>query len=463
MWRGRALALAVVTSVVSAAWPGAAAPAAAAGARRPDIILIVTDDQRADTLWWLPTVRREIAARGRTFARAMVPTSVCCPSRASILTGEFAHTTKVWSNDGGWRRFVGAGMESDTVAVWLRRSGYRTGLVGKYLNGFTADAPPVGWAVWHSFLGTNGDYYGYELLHTDGHVTRHGSTAADYSTDVLRRRAVGFLRSTSPTRPLFLYFAAYAPHGPATPAPRHATLPAPIGSFSPPDFNEADVSDKPAWIRRLPRVDPDVVRALRIQQYRSLRAVDEAVAAMIRVQRERGRLHRTLLLFVSDNGDMWGEHRVSGKFVPYRGATRVPMAIAWPGHVPAGTTDRRLALNLDLPATIAAAARASHDPIAGRDLLRGWVRGGFVLEAARADVPGGNGTNVERPSYCGWRTGRFLFVHYGNGREELYDYASDPWELSDVHSLARYRDRTLAFRRHARRWCDPVPPGFSWG
>lgn len=437
-------------------------PAVAVGPRRPDIVVIVTDDQRRGTIGWLPTVRREIADRGLRFDRAMVPTSVCCPSRASLLTGGYAHTTRVWSNTLGWRRFVDAGMESRTVALWLRRVGYRTGLVGKYLNGFLGSQAPPGWRVWHAFRGTNGAYYDYELLHTGGRISRHGSAPASYSTDVLRRHAVSFLRNTPDRTPAFLYFAPYAPHGPSTPAPRHANLPAPIGSFRPPSVNEADVSDKPVWIRRLPFVDTSVVEYYRRQEYRSLRAVDDAVAAIVETQRDRRRLANTLMIFLSDNGQMWGEHRALGKFLPYAGATRIPMALAWPARVPAGGRSGRLALNVDVAATVAAAAEAPHDPIAGRNLLRRWRRGGFVLEASRTTVPGGNGTNVERPAYCGWRTRRFLFVHYAGGREELYDYASDRWELRDVHRWARYRDRTLAFRRHARRACLPEPPRFSW-
>jgi arylsulfatase A-like enzyme len=453
---GVAVALAVTTVLTSPI------PRAAAGARRPDIIVIVTDDQHRGTLGWLPTVRRDIAERGVRFTRAMVPTSLCCPSRASILTGQYAHTTKVWSNTSGWRRFADAGMESRTIAVWLRSAGYRTGLVGKYLNGYAGTGPPQGWRVWHAFLGTNGAYYDYSLLHTDGSVTRHGSGPAAYSTDVLRTHAVRFLRTAPERRPLFLYFAPYAPHGPADAAPRHASLPASIPRFHPPSFSEADVSDKPAWVQRLAAVDATSLHTQRQREYRSLRSVDDAVDAILDAQRARGRLGNTLLIFLSDNGQMWGEHRILGKFVPYAGATRIPMAIAWPRRIAAGRVDTRLALNLDVAATVLDAAEAPHERIAGRSLLDRWRRGGSVLEAASAVVPGGNGTNVERPAYCGWRTARFLFVHYASGREELYDYAADPWELSDAHLQDRYRDRRRALRRRTRAACSPVPPGFSW-
>ena len=166
----------------------------------------------------MPNVWKHVVQKGRRYPNAMVPTSLCCPSRASILTGLYAHSTKVWSNVPGWRAFRDAGMEQRTVAGWLDGAGYRTGLVGKYLNWFPGSSTPPGWHTWHSFIGANGSFYDYQLLNTDGSVTSYGSAPSDYSTDVLRRYAVGFLRSTPTDRPLFLYFAPFAPHAPATPA-----------------------------------------------------------------------------------------------------------------------------------------------------------------------------------------------------------------------------------------------------
>jgi N-acetylglucosamine-6-sulfatase len=430
---------------------------------RPDIILILTDDERARTLGWMPHVRNEIVSKGRRFPNAMVPTSVCCPSRASLLTGLFAHSTKVWSNVNGWPRFHRAGMEDRTVAVWLRAAGYRTGLVGKYLNHFVDSSKPPGWRIWHSFVGGNGAYYDYQLLNTNGSVTYHGSQPDDYSTDVLRGHAVRFIRSTPTDQPLFLYFAPFAPHGPATPAPRDVSLRTPLRPFSRPNFNEADVSDKPPWIRALPFVSRANVDAYRANQYRSLQAVDRAVQAIVEAQRERSRLRNTLLIVMSDNGEMWGEHRVIGKFVPYDSATRVPLAIRWTRRLGAGGgRDNGLALNLDVPVTIAAAAHASTDPVEGRDLLGHRRRKGFVLEAALAKSPGDNGTNVNRPAYCGWRTHRYLFVRYANGRREFYDYAIDPYELTDRHRSRGYRRVEHRLLHRTRVACDPPPPNFRW-
>jgi N-acetylglucosamine-6-sulfatase len=430
---------------------------------RPDIIVIVTDDERARTLRWMPHVWDEIVRRGRRFPNAMVPTSVCCPSRASILTGLFAHSTHVWNNVNGWPTFRDAGMEQRTVAVWLRAVGYRTGLVGKYLNHFTGSTKPPGWRVWHSFVGANGAYYDYHLLNTYGGVTYHGFDAADYSTNVLGAQALRFLRASRLDKPLFLYFAPFAPHGPSTPAPGDGSLHIPFGPFARPDFNEADMRDKPPWIQALPLVSASAVDAYRANQYRSLQAVDRVVARMIRVQRARKRLGNTLFIVLSDNGDMWGEHRALGKFLPYDAATRVPLVVRWSKRLPrGGAVDHRLALNLDVPVTVAAAAHASTGRVEGRDLLAHARRHGFVMEASRAKSPGDNGTNVTRPAYCGWRTLRYLWVRYANGRQEFYDYARDPYELTDRHRAPAYAAVRHRLRHHARVACDPPPPGYSW-
>src|SRR5262249_25680403 len=155
-------------------------------------------------------------------------------------------------------------------------------------------------------------------------------------------------------------------------------------------------------------------------------------------QKARHRMRNTILIVMSDNGDMWGEHRVLGKFVAYDSATRVPMAIRWSKRVHAGSTDHRIALNVDIPVSIAAAARASTDPAEGRNLFASGDRSGFVVEAARARAGGGNGTNVTRPAYCGWRTLRYLWVRYADGTREFYDDVKDPYELTGRHRAAMY-------------------------
>ncbi len=233
---------------------GAVAPARTqASPSKPNIILILTDDQRFDSLFAMPNVSRELAARGITFRRGFVSNSLCCPSRAAILTGGYSHTTGVYTNDppyGGWKAFHNNGDEDGTIALALQKAGYRTGLFGKYFNHYPGGFVPPGWNTWASFPDTHngGAYYNYSLYVKDAHGTRiekYGSDPSDYSTTVIKNKAMTFLRSTSPASPLFLYVAPFAPHGRIVPAPQDK------GSYSgyrqplPKSFDERDVSDKP--------------------------------------------------------------------------------------------------------------------------------------------------------------------------------------------------------------------------
>jgi arylsulfatase A-like enzyme len=169
-----------------------------------------------------------------------------------------------------------------------------------------------------------------------------------------------------------------------------------------------------------------------------------------------------LIIFMSDNGSLWGEHRLRGKYMPYDGATRIPLILRWDRRVGAGSRNPRLALNVDIAATIADAARVSRPPIEGRSLLGRGSRGGFVLEAAKTSRNDGNGQKVARPAYCGFRTMRFLYVRYTGGVEELYDYTKDRWELTNLARRPASSDILGQLRRKTRRACRPMPPSFSW-
>ena len=293
----------------------------------------------------MPHVQALLADQGTTFSRAMVPTSLCCPSRASMLTGSYAHDTGVWTNvrpDGGWWAFRAGGNEERTVAVALQQQGYRTALVGKYFNTFGLYAPPgyrpPGWDEFLAFttMDRSGDYYDYTL--SDGSV--HGSKPRDYSTDVLAAAATDVVRTTPATQPLFLWYAPYAPHGPYRPAPRHRH--AAVALQAKPGGE--DVSTKPHWVQALdPPKAETVARAARRQQ-QALMAVDEAVAGLVAALADTGRLSNTLIVFASDNGLLWGEHGMLDKNVPYTPATAVPLVLRWDGHVGAGRVDDRLAL-----------------------------------------------------------------------------------------------------------------------
>ena len=428
-------------------------------AGRPDIVLIITDDQRFDTLKVMPKVRRQLVQRGMTFRRAIVTDPLCCPSRATILTGRFSHTTGVYRNQGlkgGWPAFQP--LESDTIATALQGAGYRTGLIGKYLNGYKGEEVyvPPGWDRWFAFM-TGPRYYNYSILDDHRGRRNYGSLPADYSTDVIRRQAVSFIRHTAPRRRLFLVVAPFAPHGSFIPAPRHdgdlSTASVDLG----PAVNEANVSDKPRYIRDQALGDLSAVRTRTRRQWETLLAVDDLVGEISVALRETGRAGNALVIFTSDNGLSNREHRWGQKSVPYDESIRVPLIVRWPGEIPRGSVVRTLVSNVDLAPTIAdfVGVSLSVDGVSLRRVLTNGAvsaRGPVLLE----QMKGIEGV----PTYCGVRTRSFMFAHYVTGEEELYDLAQDPHQLRNVVSWRPTKARQL--RNLTKSLCQPVPPGFSW-
>ncbi|CAN5325035.1 hypothetical protein BH20ACT24_BH20ACT24_16250 [soil metagenome] len=428
---------------------------------RPNVVLIVTDDQRWDSLWAMPTLATRVAAAGVTFSNAFAVTPVCCASRASILTGRYSHSTGVYRNfppNGGFPSF----QDAATLATALESAGYRSGLVGKYLNAYTIEDAayvPPGWDRWVA-LTTPPDYYDYSIS-LDGVAKSYGDLPADYSTDVLASFATAFVRNTAEVKPLFLYFAPFAPHEPATPAPRHADAFTDLRRWRPPSYNELDASDKPAYIRGLPtltRTERLALDAFRRDQYRSLLAVDEAIGQILDALEETGRLSNTLLVFTSDNGYLWGEHRWRSKFVPYNESIRVPMILRYDPMIEAPRVESRLALNIDLAPTILAAADASLPGVEGRDMLPllgssppPWRKDFLVEHVEEAGAP----------TYCGVRNTPFSYVRYATGEEELYDLKDDRYELTNVVADPAYQSVLEGKRSRLAVLCLPPPPGFE--
>lgn len=422
------------------------------------IVLILTDDQRWDTLSLMPTVQSELVAHGVTFPNGFVADPLCCPSRASILTGRYPHSTGVWGNRGPMGGFQ-AFHDGSTVATWLRAAGYHTGLFGKYLNKYEGTYVPPGWERWAALSGADPHqdfYYGYDL-NLDGHVTSMGHDPQDYSTDVLAGHAVSFIRQTS--GPLFVYFAPFAPHAPGTPAPQDTGALADLPLGRPPNFMEADLSDKPAWLRAHHEGSEEVILndAVRWDTYRSLLALDRAVGSIVSALQDTGRLADSLIVFTSDNGMLWGEHDWVGKIVPYEESIRVPFVVRDDRLLAQARTDPHMVLNVDLAPTFAAAAGVAAPDAEGRSLMPlleggagGW-RTDFLVESMRYS---------HVPSYCGVRDPGYLYVVYETGEEELYDLAADPYELQNRAgdpSLTEVRDR---LRARLHELCSHPPPFF---
>ncbi|MDQ3866658.1 MAG: sulfatase-like hydrolase/transferase, partial [Actinomycetota bacterium] len=452
-----------VLAVLAALLGVATAPAAAA---RPNLVLILTDDQRWDTLAAMPTVERELVARGVTFMNAFAVNPLCCPSRASFLTGRYSHSTGVYDNrapHGGASSFD----DSSTLATWLASAGYRTAYVGKYLNGYRYRVVPRGWDRWFGFNGGFFDYW----LSVDGIATFFGESAESYSTDVLTHEAISFIETTGD--PFFLVYAPYAPHAPATPAPRHEGAFARVPAWRPPSYDELDVADKPGWLRGWPRLtdkDQAAGDALRRRQLASLVAVDEGVSAILASLRRSGRLENTVVVFASDNGLLWGEHRQwNWKVSAFEESIRIPLVVRYDALSSGGRRASRLVANIDVAPTLAELAGTAAPGAEGVSLVpllsnppaipRRLRRRFLLVEHLR----GRNHGTAEIPSYCAVRGTRFKYVVYSTREEELYDLAADRFELENRARDPGLRSTLFALRREVKRRCDPPPPGFGLG
>jgi N-acetylglucosamine-6-sulfatase len=419
---------------------------------RPNVVVVMTDDQTLESMRVMSAVRSTIAAEGTTFERAFVSNALCCPSRTTFFTGQYTHNHGVLGNrppDGGYGRLD----TSEWLPVWLRRAGYATVHIGKFLNRYGQDSPPTevppGWSEWYASVDPSTYHYTHYRLNENGAVT----DVAAYSTDEYTRRAVDAIERLAPAAaPFFLSLGYLAPHagGPRdpddpaglvtpVPAPRHRDAFAGEPLPRSPAFDEADVSDKPSFIRRRPRLTAERRAAIAenyAQELESLLAVDEGVVRVIRALRAAGELERTLVIFTSDNGFFHGEHRVpSGKVMFYEPSIRVPLLMRGPG-VPRGEHRRQLVTNADLAPTILAATGARAGRVQdGRSL--------FPLLAHRRRTPkrdllieGPDG--VDAVAFGAVRTERYVYAEHENGERELYDLRRDPHQLRSLHGRRRY-------------------------
>ena len=465
--RRNTVALAFGVLLVTAC-AGATARAAAPATARPNIVVILSDDQRWDTLWGMPTVEGALASNGVTFANSFVVNPLCCPSRASLLTGRYSHSTGVYLNRPPHGGFAGFD-DRQTIATVLHAAGYETGLFGKYLNDYGSRArdaayTPPGWDRWSAFLG-GPRYYDYRLSE-NGRVRTFGHRAGDYSTAVLAREAVQFVRGAR--RPFFLVLAPYAPHEPATPPPKYEDAFAHFSWWRPPSFNERDLSDKPAYIRRLGAMtERQVARAERFrrEQLEAALAVDDAVRSVLSALEQRGLLQTTFVAYTSDNGVAWGEHPLiaARKLVPYEEPIRVPLVIRYDPLVhEQPSQDGHLVLNIDLAPTIAAVAGTRLPGTQGRSLLPlltshrplAW-RSDFLVEHL-AGPP-----QRDVPTYCAVRGERFKYVLYQTREEELYDLLRDPHELDNIASHPAAAATKSRLRQRLAQLCNPAPPGYT--
>src|SRR5215208_4731301 len=431
--------------------PGAAAQAAHdATAPRPNIVVVWSDDQTLEEMRFLPKTQALIGREGVTFTNYFDSFSLCCPTRATFLTGQYAHSNGVEGNalpSGGYYKLD----STKTLPVWLQRAGYRTALVGKYLNQYGTRNPaevPPGWTDWHGSVDPTTYRYSNFTLNENGRLTTYCATgtAECYSTDVYTQKAVEIIRASAPSaQPFFLWVTPLAPHSgqprdpddppnlaSPSPAPRYANRYANEPLPMPPSFNEADVSDKPRGIRNRALLGPARINAIREnyqQRAESLLAVDDMVEQIVGALRASGELGNTLLMFSSDNGFFHGEHRVpNGKVLLYEPSIHLPLLIRGPG-VPRGQRRTQLAVSADWAPTILAAAHAT---ATGR-VLDGASLWPLILDPGKElgrDIVLENGPGAR--NFKALRTLHYKYAEYANGDRELYDLIRDPSELTNV-------------------------------
>jgi arylsulfatase A-like enzyme len=409
------------------------------GAGHPNVLILITDDQRAEgTLGVMPFTRRWFARGGTKFTRAYATTPLCCPSRASVFTGRYAHNHGVTSNLLGRKLDHG-----DTLQRLLRAEGYRTGIVGKFLNRWPVEKSPPHFDRFAIFTVTpkTRNYFG-TTFNTDGEL----EIVEGYSTDFIGDRAKKFLDSfeAEDETPWFLVVATYAPHFPSEYPPRYASRPVPGWSPRP----EVDLSDKPRYVRRSRQISPGRLRLMRRRQLRALMPVDETVAEVASLLNRLDEDDDTLAIFMSDNGFLWGEHGISEKVAPYEPAVRIPLLIRWAsGRHP--RRDERLAANIDIAPTIAQltgidspATRAMD----GRPLTSRVTRRHLLLEYRASN-------QYPVPSWRALitRTGQYTEIYDDTDKvidREFYDFLSDPRQNRNLFAVSDRRPSSAKVERY---------------
>jgi N-acetylglucosamine-6-sulfatase len=466
-----------VVLAAAAPWNGLLlGQANAAPAQHPNIVFVLTDDLAWNLIKYMPHVR-EMQREGETFTRYFVTDSLCCPSRASIFTGRLPHNTGVFTNsppDGGFNVFHSSGQESKTFATSISsipRAHYETAMMGKYLNGYEPSTlyTPPGWTEW-DVAGDPYSEFNYDL-DQNGRLVSYGDSPSDYLTDVLADRGVRFIRqATNANHPFMLEIATYAPHAPATPAPRDLHHLRGLTAPETPAFNFANLNP-PTWLANLPPLDSGALGRLNYQfrnRATSVEAVDDLIARIENTLANRDVADNTYLVFSSDNGFHMGDHRLlQGKLTAFDTDIRVPLIVVGP-DVPAGKTVERLAANIDLRSTFSRLTGARvPKSVDGRSLvplLRGkpvdnW-RGATLIEHHgpvndTSDPDFEPAPHANPPSYEAIRKPRSLYVEYANGEREYYNLSADPFELNNTYAslgpAARSRlHRTLTALENCR-------------
>jgi N-acetylglucosamine-6-sulfatase len=415
---------------------------------RPNIIFILADDldtQYGNWTNYFPKIKTLLSDKGLTFTNAYVSVGLCCPSRASLLTGRYAHNTKIMTNhfpNGGFQKMYDLNLENSTIATWLQNAGYRTALFGKYLNGYPANVNetyiPPGWTEWYA-----GEYDPYKqfnyTFNQNGKLVFYGLQPEDYLQDVLKDLATDFInRTTLDQGPFFMWISSFSPHRPAAFAPRYAKAFSQSMAPRPPSFNDPNISPPSLWTNKLPLLNNTQISFLDNlyrRRLKSMLAIEDTVEAIIDALNNSNQLDNTYIFFSSDNGYHLGQHRMrSGKNTEFEEDICVPLIVRGP-NIPQGINSNALVLNNDIAPTFAELANASWpETIDGRSMLPllfpsnktdiVWRRA-FLIEHWT------NSVRKSPPLFKGIHTKDKVFIEYSNKQQEYYDIEYDPYERND--------------------------------
>lgn len=377
-------------------------------AAKPNILIFETDDQRSNTMAMMPTAQRLFIRGGTEFKHSFVTTPVCCPSRASMFSGQYAHNTGITGNTGTpFNR-------DNTWEHYLHSAGYYTGIVGKYLN-----YHPIVYAKYFDYRDNPSSYF-----------------QGQPEIGAFDRSVRAFLRHAEQhdSRPWALIVATYSPHNPWDVQP---TNPIPIPPYSPrPSYQEADLSDKGPAVRAAN--EPWPPDAIYNGQMMETQAADEELGNVFAAMGRRGETSNTLALFTSDNGFMWGEHDLEFKGWPYRESIKVPLYARWPGHVAAGAVDHRLVANIDIAPTIFDAAGVKPGyTVDGHSLLGSYSRPWLLIEWPSEAVH-------DIPPWWSYVDAKRQYINWSDGWHEYYDNATDPWQMKASNGDRPKLDQRIA-------------------
>jgi N-acetylglucosamine-6-sulfatase len=458
------------------AQPGPSAPKTPSSSLkdRPNLVVVLLDDADAEITESMPRLRSLLMDKGVRFASAIANTPLCGPSRALLLSGSYAHNTKVYYNngpEGGYTPWLAGGFDDRNIGPRLNALGYRTGIFGKYLNDFPTGRPeafvPKGWDDFRGVMSDREARNNRYTLNENGVLATYEASKGGYQTDLLSQRLQTFIRDSEreDDRPFFAFFSISSPHVPPEPAERHLLAFPDERAPRKPSFDESDLKDKPKALREQAKAltaaegrEIDVTyRAMK----QSLLSVEDAIEALLRTLAETGELEKTYIFLTSDNGWMRGEHRIpSEKYVPYEESIRVPLFVTGPG-VPLGRSQSPVVGLVDLAPTLLELGGAPLSSIQEGDgrsllpLLRSEALPGGSWRHSILIEHFGGGSPFRVRSYSGLRSETDVYVEYASGEKEYYDLLKDPHQMENkARSLSPQKLGALSRRLAAMKSCS---------